>query len=101
MSSASWYQWNGQSLVLNLHIQPRATKNEIVGPHGERLKVRLTAPPVDGKANSCLLEFLADYCGVSKSAVTLLGGSTGRSKRVAIDQPKRLPAGVEPADAQK
>ena len=101
MNSVPWYQWNGRSLILSLHIQPRAAKNEIVGPHGERLKVRLTAPPVDGKANSCLLEFLADYCGVAKSAVTLLAGTTGRAKRVAIDQPKRLPAGVEPANARK
>jgi len=101
MSSAPWYQWDGQSLVLNLHIQPRATKNEIVGPHGERLKIRLTAPPVDGKANSCLLEFLADYCGVARSAVTLLAGTTGRAKRVAIDRPKRLPTGVESANTRK
>lgn len=60
------------SLILTLHIQPGARKTEIVGLHGEALKIRLAAPPVDGKANAALLGFLAKACGVSKSAVELL-----------------------------
>ena len=72
------------SLILTLHIQPGARKTEIVGLHGEALKIRLAAPPVDGKANAALLGFLAKACGVSKSAVELLSGDTSRAKRVRL-----------------
>ncbi|WP_347247669.1 DUF167 family protein [Zoogloea sp.] len=72
------------SAVLALHIQPGARKTEVAGLHGEALKIRLAAPPVDGKANAALLAFLAQACGVPKSAVSLLSGETSRSKRVRI-----------------
>ncbi|MBL8435801.1 MAG: YggU family protein [Zoogloea sp.] len=78
------------SLILTLHIQPGARKTEIVGLHGDALKIRLAAPPVDGKANAALLGFLAKACGVSKSAVELLSGDTSRAKRVRL-------RGVDPA----
>lgn len=71
-------------LVLTLHIQPGAKKTEFVGLHGEAMKLRLAAPPVDGKANAALCAFLADYCGVAKSSVTLLSGETSRAKRVRV-----------------
>ncbi|HRH74722.1 DUF167 family protein [Zoogloea sp.] len=72
------------SVVLMLHIQPGARKTEVAGLHGDALKIRLAAPPVDGKANAALLAFLAKVCGVPKSAVSLLSGETSRSKRVRI-----------------
>ncbi len=72
------------SAVLALHIQPGARKTEVAGLHGEALKIRLAAPPVDGKANAALLAFLAGACGVPKSAVSLISGETSRSKRVRI-----------------
>lgn len=78
------------SVVLTLHIQPGARKTEVAGLHGEALKIRLAAPPVDGKANAALLAFLAKVCGVSRSAVVLVSGETSRSKRVRI-------AGAEPS----
>ncbi|NMG29203.1 DUF167 domain-containing protein [Aromatoleum evansii] len=71
-------------LVLTLHIQPGAKKTEFVGLHGEAMKIRLAAPPVDGKANAALCAFLADFCKLPKSAVTLLSGETSRAKRVRI-----------------
>jgi len=71
------------SAVLALH-KPGARKTEVAGLHGEALKIRLAAPPVDGKANAALLAFLAQACGVPKSAVSLLSGETSRSKRVRI-----------------
>lgn len=71
-------------MVLALHIQPGAKKTELAGLHGEALKIRLAAPPVDGKANAALLAFLAKACGVSKSAVELVSGETSRSKRVKV-----------------
>lgn len=71
-------------VVLSLHVQPGAKKTEIVGPHGEALKIRLAAPPVDGKANAALLAFIARKVGVSGTAVELLSGETSRAKRVRV-----------------
>lgn len=72
------------SVVLTLHIQPGAKKTEIVGLHGEALKIRLAAPPVDGKANAALIAFLAGVCGVSKASVVLVSGESARAKRVRV-----------------
>ena len=80
----SWLVAAGDGITLRLHIQPGAKKTEIVGLHGEALKIRLAAPPVDGKANACLLAFLAEHLGVAKSAVSLLSGDTSRAKRVHV-----------------
>ena len=89
---SGWYQWNGELLLLSVRVQPRASQDEIVGPHGtDSLKVRITAPPVDGKANAHLIKFLAKAFGVPKSQVALISGTTGRDKRIAISKPKRLP----------
>lgn len=65
-----------------LRIQPRAAKNEIVGVQGDALKVRLTAPPVDGEANEACIKFLAQWLGVPKSSVEIITGHTGRNKIV-------------------
>lgn len=72
------------SVILTLHIQPGAKKTEITGLHGEALKIRLAAPPVDGKANAALIAFLAKTCGVPKSSVELVSGDTSRAKRVRV-----------------
>lgn len=80
----SWLVASGDGVTLRLHIQPGAKKTEVVGLHGAALKIRLTAPPVDGKANACLLAFLAERLGVAKSAVSLLSGDTSRAKRVHV-----------------
>jgi len=86
MISGEWLRETADgSLVLTLHIQPGAKKTEFVGLHGEAMKVRLAAPPVDGKANAALCVFLARFCGVGRSAVTLISGETSRAKRVRID----------------
>ena len=93
---ASWYRWDGIDLILHLRIQPRAAHDEIAGPLGNTLKIRLTAPPVDGKANEHLRKFLSTLCGVSKSQVTVLSGDKSREKLVRISQPRHLPAGIPP-----
>ena len=72
-------------VVLSLHIQPGAKQTGFAGLHGEALKIRLAAPPVEGKANAALCAFLAQFCGVPRSAVTLVSGETSRAKRVRID----------------
>ncbi|MDP2823897.1 MAG: DUF167 family protein [Sulfuritalea sp.] len=80
----TWLVAEGTGVTLRLHIQPGAKKTEVVGLHGEALKIRLAAPPVDGKANACLLAFLADQLGVAKSAVSLASGDSSRAKRVRV-----------------
>ena len=80
----SWLLVDDKGVTLRLHIQPGAKKTEVVGLHGEALKIRLAAPPVDGKANACLIAFLADQLGVAKAAVNLLSGDSSRAKRVRV-----------------
>lgn len=87
----SHFRWDGADLILECHLQPKASKDEFAGLHGERVKIRLTAPPVDGKANAQLLAFLASVFAVSKSQVILESGQQSRQKRVRIKQPQRLP----------
>lgn len=72
------------SLTLRLHIQPGARKTEIVGLHGEALKIRLAAPPVDGQANAALIAFLAGELGVPKAQVELVGGASSRGKLLRV-----------------
>jgi len=69
---------------LNLFIQPKASKNEIIGPHNGALKVKITAPPVDGKANAELVDFLSDLLDIPKRQIEILKGETGRNKSVEI-----------------
>ncbi|WXL25366.1 DUF167 domain-containing protein [Ectopseudomonas mendocina] len=90
----SFYRWDGDDLILDCHLQPKASRDEFAGLHGDRLKIRLTAPPVDGKANAHLLAFLGDVFGVSKSQVNLESGLQSRQKRVRIKKPKNLPSGL-------
>ncbi|MBP5996824.1 MAG: YggU family protein [Azonexus sp.] len=71
-------------ITLTLHIQPGAKKTETAGLHGEALKIRLAAPPVDGKANEALLRFVAETLGLPKSAVSLKSGQTSRRKVLEI-----------------
>ena len=81
---AQLYSVTGNGIVLNLHIQPRASKNQICGVQDNALKIRLTSPPVDGAANKLCREFLADLLDVPKSAVEIISGETSRHKRVRI-----------------
>lgn len=88
----SFYSWRGDSLILDCHLQPGAKGIGFAGLHGERLKIRISAPPVDGKANEMLLRFLATAFAVPKQHVSLLSGQQSRQKRVAIEAPQLLPA---------
>ncbi|MFI5278974.1 MAG: DUF167 domain-containing protein [Gemmatimonadales bacterium] len=73
------------SARLIVHVQPRAKKSEVAGRHGDAIKVRLQAPPVDGAANEELVRFLAETLGVARRAVTIVGGFTSRRKTVEIE----------------
>ena len=82
-------------LVLRLYIQPKASRDSIVGEHGDELKVAITAPPVDGQANAHLVKFLAKQFKVAKSQVIIEKGELGRHKQVKIIHPQHIPAGVD------
>jgi uncharacterized protein len=71
-------------ITLTLHIQPGAKKTEFAGLHGDALKIRLAAPPVDGKANEALIKFVAATLHLPKSAVNLKSGQTSRRKIVEV-----------------
>jgi hypothetical protein len=95
MADASWWHDEHDALVLMLHVQPSAKRTEIAFAHGEgmqaRLKIRLAAPPIDGKANAELLRFLAEVFGVPLRQVALVRGERSRQKTVRIQQPARRP----------
>jgi len=79
-----WARRDGADWLLELHVQPGAKTTEAVGEHGGRLKLKISAPPVDNKANVHLLAWLAAQLGVPKSAVRLVRGETSRQKTVAV-----------------
>ena len=61
---AEWYHWDGENLILSVQVQPKSSRDEIVGPHNDCLKVRITAPPIDGKANAALIAAAPDMLSV-------------------------------------
>ncbi len=90
---AAWARDGADGAVLEILVQPRASRTRVVGEHDGRLKIQLAAPPVDGEANAALVAFLADALEVRRSDVVLLAGEAGRRKRVRI-------AGVSAAQAE-
>lgn len=81
-------------LVLRLYIQPKASRDSIIGLHGDELKVAITAPPIDGKANAHLVKYLAKQFKVAKSQVLLEKGELGRHKQIKIIDPQHIPTEV-------
>jgi len=67
-----------------LRVQPRSSRNAIAGVIGDAVKLAITAPPVDGKANQAVIDFLAKLFSVPKSSITILSGETGRNKLIAV-----------------
>ena len=96
--TASWYRWDGADLVLQLHVQPRASREGLgeVTAHG--LKARLTAAPAEGEANEALRKLLAREFRVPKSDIELERGASGRHKQVRIRAPRHLPPQLKPAE---
>ena len=88
---SAWYRRNGEVLTLTLHIQPGAKRTDIAGLHGEALKIRLAAPPIEGRANEALLKFIAESFGVPLRQVELKQGGQSRHKVVAISGSKVEP----------
>lgn len=80
----TWARDEAGGAVLELLIQPRASRTRVVGEHGGRLKLQLAAPPVDGEANAALVEFLARTLGIRRADVAIARGETGRRKTVRV-----------------
>lgn len=91
MTNPPWLEHRGEELRLHLHVLPRSGRTEVVGRHGDRLKLRLKAVPEGGAANSELCAFLAKAFGVPRAQVTLLAGRGNRDKTVSILRPARAP----------
>ena len=90
-SESEFYRWQQQYLHLFCHLQANASHNEFCGCHNQRLKIRICAPPLDGKANIQLIKFIAHHFGVSKSSVRIVSGELNKYKNLLIQQPKLLP----------
>ena len=67
-----------------VRVAPRSSRNQIVGVAGGALKIKLTAPPVEGAANAALIEFVAEWLGVRRSAVSIVSGDKARNKLVQV-----------------
>ena len=90
-----FFKWQWEDLILNVRVQPRAASDAFAEHNDEYIKIRITAPPVDSKANNHLIAFLANSFKVAKSHIQLLSGETGRNKRLLIQQPKLLPEAIK------
>ena len=85
-------------ITLTLHVQPRASRTEIRGVHGDALKILLKAPPVDGEANMAVIEFFADFFEKSKNMIQIKSGETSRRKVIEI---KDVPLAIAKEKIQK
>jgi len=74
--------------TFKVFVQPRSSKNEIKGLHGDAVKIRITAPPVDGAANKTCLKFLAKCLGVSGSNLEVVSGMSSRTKHIRVNVDK-------------
>jgi hypothetical protein len=75
-------------LTFKVFVQPRSSKNEIKGLHGDAVKIRITAPPVDGAANKACLKFLAKYLDVPVSSLEVVAGTSSRTKHIRVEVDK-------------
>jgi uncharacterized protein len=83
------YYWRDSNLYLEVHISSRAKKNQIVGRYGDRIKVQIAAPPIEGKANAELIKFFSHYFAVPQNHVQILHGSNSSKKLVVIKNPQQ------------
>ncbi len=95
--SPTWWRTTGEGLELRCLVQPRASRDAILGIHDNRLRISITAPPTDGKANDYLVRFLARTLGVAKNRVHVISGHTGRRKTVRVEGLEALPPALPSA----
>lgn len=80
----TWIRSTPKGAQLSVRVTPRGSRNEIQGVYGDALKIKLTAPPVEGKANAALIEFLSDALNIPRCSITLRQGMASRTKTVNI-----------------
>ena len=88
---SGWFRHAGERLLLEVQVQPGAARTEVAGLHDGRLKIRLGARAIDGRANAALVQFIAERLGVAKRDVTIEAGATSRRKRVQVIGATRAP----------
>lgn len=95
--SLSWLRQTAAGVELQLLVQPRASRDQLVGMQGDALKVRLAAPPVEGAANAACCAYFAKLCSLPKGRVTLVAGETSRHKRLLLEgaEPAAVAAAIE------
>jgi uncharacterized protein (TIGR00251 family) len=79
-----WYRYNNENLILTLYIQPGAKSSAVVGLHGDALKIKLASPPIEGRANTALLQFVAAQFGIPVRQIKLLRGEKSRHKTLEL-----------------
>ncbi len=89
-----WFRQAGECVTLSIYVQPGAKKTEVAGLHGDALKIRIKAPPVEGQANALLCKYLAERFAVPLRAVTLKAGDLSRNKVVEICGSRVIPASL-------
>ncbi|ORU92267.1 MAG: hypothetical protein A6F70_02380 [Cycloclasticus sp. symbiont of Bathymodiolus heckerae] len=89
--SANYYSWQGDTLTFNVFLQPKASRNVLIGLHDNAIKISLTSLPVDGEANKQLIQFLAALFQVKKSRVSIIFGERNRRKRISVCAPSQFP----------
>ena len=88
---SDYYLWDGDDLYFYVYLQPRASRNALVGIHDKALKMSLTSPPVGGEANKQLIQFLSTLFKVKKSSISIVAGTHNRRKRLKVCAPSQLP----------
>jgi len=79
-------------MILKVYLQPKSSKNEVLGPYRDGIKIKITAPPLEGKANEALIQFLAKKLGISPSSIEILKGHHSHEKTLKI-------SGIDPKGA--
>ena len=80
----NWAQKTKDGIVIKIHVVPNSSKTQIIGEHGDRLKIKIKAPPVDGKANEEVIDFLCEKLGIKKNQAELVAGQTSKSKNILL-----------------
>jgi len=93
-AAACAWRWVDGDLVLQLYVQPKASRDQFVGLHCDAVKLAITAPPVDGKANAHVIKLLAQWFDVAKSQIELQRGELNRHKQLMIRRPRQIPAAL-------
>lgn len=93
-AEALWYRWQDDCLILHCWIQPRGGRDAFGEVIGDQIKLRISAPPVDGKANAHLIKFLASEFSVPQQHVSIIKGESSRQKQISIRNPGRIPTAL-------